>query len=118
LETYSECQRVKKDITTFRSRIVKHVPIPPGEYFEMGMYLESFRTYLSDFLALHESNYRSIRAAYLSTEGESAASAEVKAKASPEYRAYRYLERIDTLANEIALFIKKFEGRFADDGRM
>src|SRR5690242_17740462 len=75
LDTYSECQRVRKDITAFRTKIVRHVPIPPGEYFEFGMYLESFRMYLSDILAMHESNYRSIRAAYLSAEGESAASA-------------------------------------------
>lgn len=107
-EVYDNCQKVKADMANLRKRIERHEVIPPEEYFEIGMYLESFRMWISDYMLAAEAAYREKKVWYL--VDNSAAAADMKARASPVYRTYKYLERIDLLADEIAKFIKKFQG--------
>jgi hypothetical protein len=116
-KVYQECEKFRVEIMKLRRRIEKHEPIPPGDFFETGFYLTSFRTYLTDHLLGHEAAYRDAKVAYMSVEN-SVAAADNKAKTHPSYRAYKYLERMDKLADEFTKFIKKFEGRMLDDGRM
>jgi hypothetical protein len=108
LEVYQECEKVKADMTRLRQRIARHEVIPPAEYFEIGMYLESFRMWLSDYLLTSEAAYREKKVWYLADS--SATAADMKARTTPAYQAYKYLERVDLLADEIAKFIKKFQG--------
>jgi hypothetical protein len=73
----------------------------------MGMYLASFRMYLTNHLLGHEAAYRDAKVAYMSVENSVAVS-ENKAKAHLAYRAYKYLEHIDDRCDKSTKLIKKF----------
>jgi hypothetical protein len=82
-------------------------PLSPNDLFEMSQFLHSFRAWLTSHILTAEAQYRDRAEEYRNYEGMSVAAADTKAKATPEYRAWRYLSRVDDLASEQVLLVSR-----------
>jgi len=89
-------------------------PLVPSELFEASEYLMSFRGWITDDLLRTEAMYRD-HIENNRSEGMSVSAAESKANVSPEYRALKYLKRVDSLAEEQILLVKKYFDRMGDE---
>lgn len=89
-------------------------PLIPSELFEASEYLMSFRGWITDDLLRTEAMYRD-HIENNRSEGMSVSAAESKANVSPEYRALKYLKRVDSLAEEQILLVKKYFDRMGDE---
>ena len=117
LEVVKACEQIKDWIADIRRKISSGQPVPPGEFFELSAAIISFRTWLIDYLMEWEARYRDKMELFRS-KNMSVAASEVKAKTTPEYRGYKYLDRFDEVAQEMVLLTKKFQEKMTDDGRM
>lgn len=82
-------------------------PLVPAELFEMAEWLHSFRSWITWALLETEAKYRD-KVELFRSEDRSVAASESMGKTTPEYRAYKYLVRVDSLAEEQVLLVKKF----------
>lgn len=106
------CEKAIRKIKEIRHKSDR--PLVPAELFEASEYLHSFRAYITSPLLEADARYRDQMENFRS-EGMSVSAAESKARTTPEYRAYKYLERVDTLADEQILLVKKFGTRMDDE---
>ena len=112
LEIVKICDQANEKIKQIR--LSTNRPLVPMELMEAAEYLLSFRAYLTGPLLESEARYRDIINVYR-MEDMSVSAAETKAKTSPEYRAYKYLDRVDTLADEQVKLVKRFTNRLNDE---
>lgn len=90
--------------------------LDPKTLFEIAEKLIAFRGWLVNYLMLAESKYRE-KVAELKREGNSAAGSELEAKTSDEYRAYKYLNFIDDIADEQIKLTKRFSDKLENEFR-
>ncbi len=111
-EIIQYCEKANEKIKQIR--LSSDRPLVPAELFEASEFLLSFRAWLTGHIMEAEARYRDKIEDYR-MEGMSVAAAETKAKVTPEYRAFKYLQRVDDLAAEQVLLVKKFAGRLDDE---
>lgn len=113
-ETVAQCEKVMGKIKDIR--MASDRPLVPAELFEAAEFLHSFRSWVTGPLLKGEAVYRD-KIEEIRVAGSSVSAAETSAKTSPEYRAFRYLSRMDDLADEQIKLVKKFFERTADEFR-
>jgi hypothetical protein len=113
-EIVSHCELAIKKIKELRESFDR--PLVPAELFEMSEFLHSFRAYLTSHILLAEAQYRD-RAEEFYTELRKVNAADTRAKTTPEYRAWKYLSRVDMLAEEQVLLVKKVFDRMGNEFR-
>ncbi len=113
-EVIQFCEQANEQIKKIRLSFDR--PLVPAELFESSEFLLSFRAWLTAHIMEAEARYRD-KIEEFRVEGKSVAAAETKAKTTPEYRAYKYLSRVDELAQEQVLLVKKFFSRLDEEFR-
>ena len=111
-ETVSACELAIGKVKEIRKSTER--PLVPAELFEASEFLMSFRGWITNELLRTEALYRDHIETFRS-EGMSVSAAESKANVTPEYRALKYLKRIDSLAEEQILLVKKYFDRMSDE---
>lgn len=111
-EVVKYCEKANEEIRKIRTSFDR--PLVPAELMDSSEFLLSFRAWLTAHIMEAEAKYRD-KIEEFRMEGKSVAAAETKAKTTPEYRAYKFLERTDDLANEQVLLVKKFFSRLDEE---
>lgn len=111
-ETISACEKAIEKVKELRLSTSRSVS--PAELFQASEYLQSFRAWITNDLLEADAKYRDKINSNRMT-GMSVSGSESSARISPEYRAYKYLERVDLLADDQIKLVKKFFTRSADE---
>lgn len=106
------CEKANEEIKKIRLSFDR--PLVPAELMDSSEFLLSFRSWLTAHILEAEAKYRD-KIDEFRVEGKSVAAAETKAKTTPEYRAYKYLDRVDNLADEQVKLVKKFFTRLGEE---
>jgi transcriptional antiterminator len=111
-KTISVCEKAIEKVKEVRLSTSRSVS--PVELFQASEYLQSFRAWITNDLLEADAKYRD-KISNNRMSGMSVSGAESEARISPEYRAYKYLERIDMLADEQIKLVKKFFTRSSEE---
>jgi len=113
-EIVTQCEKAIEKIREIRLKSDR--PLVPAELFEGAEFLHSFRAWLTSHILEAEARYRDMVQVNRGQD-MSVSAAETQAKTSPEYRAFRYLQRVDELAEEQILIVKRFMTRMGEEYR-
>ena len=108
------CEKALEAIKSIRLK--SNRPLVPAELFETSEFLLSFRSWLTNHIMEAEARYRD-KVQEFKDQNMSVAASETNAKTTAEYRAYKYLNRVDDLAQEQILLVKKFSSRLEEELR-
>ena len=111
-EVVQYCEKALEAIKSIRLK--SNRPLVPAELFETSEFLLSFRSWLTNHIMEAEARYRD-KVQEFKDQNMSVAASETNAKTTAEYRAYKYLNRVDDLAQEQILLVKKFSSRLEEE---
>lgn len=109
--TIKACEKALKHI---QNASIFSESFDPKILFQIAEKLLSFQSWILGEMMMYESLYRN-KMAELRREDMSAAAAEIEAKNSNDYRAYRFLKYIYELAGEQQLMVKKFSDKLQQE---
>ena len=113
-DVVEQCEKALRAITELKELFSR--PVGIQELYETSEKLLNFRGYLTKYLFEAEARYRyEVKRIQDEDEKKSVARAEAEAKTTDEYREWRYLERIDKLADEQVRLVKKFTTRMEEE---
>ena len=111
-DTANECKRAMKIVRTLRLSF--NAPGEAKKMFQMSQEVISVQAWLVGELMAAEQAYRMKMEEFRTAEWnkkEAVTTAEVAAKATPEYGAYKFLERVFDLCESQINLIKKFSDK-------
>ncbi len=111
-EIIEYCERAGDEIKKIRKESDR--PLVPAELFAASEFLMSFRSWLTNHIMMAEARYRD-KVKEFQNAGSSSAASDQNGKATEEYRAYKYLVRVDDLALDQINLVKKFSGYLQEE---